>query len=63
MLNLLNVWVKDEEVTQEVIEFAKRPWGTGYGGWFIFEVSIVKIYHSKQFSHSVVSDSLWPCEP
>ena len=40
------------------IEFAKIPWSFWDGGWFIFEVSIVKIYHSKQFSHSVMSDSL-----
>lgn len=32
MLNLLNVWVKDEEVTQDVIEFAKIPWGIWDGG-------------------------------
>ena len=61
MLNLLNVWVKDEEeVTQDVIEFAKSPWGMWDGCWFISEVSTVKIYHSKQFSHSVLSDSLRP---
>ena len=30
------------------------------GCWFISEVSTVKIYHSKQFSHSVLSDSLRP---